>query len=362
MRYNTKESFIPPLWIVTLISIALFFWVAYQLKELVVLLVLGYFIAYALDPILRKLEKRNISRTVGVFLVFIAVVALLSVLTITTIPTVIEEFKKLTTNLNQYIAVGREKLGPILQQVEGYLPASLREGRDMQHIISSIPELSGYVSGDAVKSVVLAIFNTLLNGYSLTLTLVNVALLPFIVFYLAVDLPQLHSFFLAMFPITRRRKMSDVFREIDGYVSSFVRGQFIVCTVLFVLYAIGLGVLGIDLWLLLAAISGFGNLVPYAGFLMGIVLSSLLALVTFGDLIHLVWVWVIFAVVQFLEGTFITPRILGESVGLSPLMVILALFAGGQMFGLLGVFLAVPAAAVLKVLGKHSYSWVLHRQ
>jgi predicted PurR-regulated permease PerM len=155
--------------------------------------------------------------------------------------------------------------------------------------------------------------------------------------------------------------VGEIFKEIDGYVSSFVRGQIIVCAVLFVLYTIGLGILGVDLWLLLAAISGFGNIIPYAGFLVGIVLSSLLTLVTFGDLVHLLWLWGIYAVVQFLEGTFITPRILGESVGLSPLMVILALFAGGQLFGLLGIFLAVPAAAVLKVLGKHSYGWVMHR-
>lgn len=360
MKYS-RESFLPPLWILSLVAITLFLWVAYQVKELVVLLVLGYFIAYAIDPLLCYLEKKKVSRTVGVFLVFGALFGLIAVLAITAIPTVVAEFHKLSGNLNQYIQIGKERLGPLLKEVEAYIPESLREGRDLNSIISSIPELSNYVSGDTVKGIGGAILSTLLRGYSLTLTLVNAALLPFIVFYLAVDLPQIHSFIGALFPVTKRRKVSEVFKEIDGYVSSFVRGQIIVCTVLFVLYTIGLGILGVDLWLLLAAISGFGNIIPYAGFLVGIVLSSLLTLVTFGDFVHLLWLWAIFAVVQFLEGTFITPRILGESVGLSPLMVILALFAGGQLFGLLGIFLAVPAAAVLKVLGKHSYGWVMHR-
>jgi predicted PurR-regulated permease PerM len=360
MKY-TRESFLPPLWILSLLTVTIFLWVAYQVKELLVLLVLGYFIAYAIDPILSALERRKISRTIGVFVVFGVLFGVLAILTITTIPTVIAEFHKLSGNLNQYIQVGKERVGPLLKEVEEFIPGSLREGRDLNSILSSIPELSAYVSGDTFKSIGGAILNTLLKGYSLTLTLVNAALLPFIVFYLAVDLPQIHSFFGALFPVTKRRKVGEIFKEIDGYVSSFVRGQIIVCAVLFVLYTIGLGILGVDLWLLLAAISGFGNIIPYAGFLVGIVLSSLLTLVTFGDLVHLLWLWGIYAVVQFLEGTFITPRILGESVGLSPLMVILALFAGGQLFGLLGIFLAVPAAAVLKVLGKHSYGWVMHR-
>jgi predicted PurR-regulated permease PerM len=86
-----------------------------------------------------------------------------------------------------------------------------------------------------------------------------------------------------------------------------------------------------------------------------------MALVTFGDLVHLLWVWAVYAIVQALEGTFITPRIMGESVGLSPLVIILALFAGGQLFGLLGIFLAVPAAATLRVLARSSYQWVIAR-
>jgi predicted PurR-regulated permease PerM len=86
-----------------------------------------------------------------------------------------------------------------------------------------------------------------------------------------------------------------------------------------------------------------------------------MALVTFGDTVHVLYVWGVFAVVQALEGTVITPRILGDSVGLSPLVIILALFAGGQLFGLLGIFLAVPAAAALRVVARHAYQWVLDR-
>jgi predicted PurR-regulated permease PerM len=358
---RSRETFLPPLWVLTCTAILALGWIIFQLKELVVLLVLGYFLAYAVDPIVSYLEKRGLQRMLGIFLVFAAVLAGIVLLGITAVPTVIDEFKRLSENLNHYIEVGKERLGPVVENFRDYLPDGVRESHDVNELVSSLPSLLSNVSGDTVKEIGRAVLRTVLQGYSITLTLVNIALLPFIVYYLALDLPHIHRFFLGVFPITRRKKVSEIFGEINTYVSSFVRGQVIVCTVLFVLYAMGLGFVGVDLWLLLAAISGFGNLIPYVGFISGICLSSLMALVTFGDMTHVVYVWGVYAAVQGLEGTVITPRILGESVGLSPLVIILALFAGGQLFGLLGVFLAVPAAATLRVLTRHSYQWALDR-
>ncbi len=358
---RTRESFLPPLWVLTIAALLALGWVVFQLKELVVLLVLGYFLAYAIDPILSFLERRGLQRMLGVFLVFTVVLGGLVLLGVTAVPTVVDESKRLSENLNHYIEVGKQRLGPLLESFRDYLPEAARDSHDVNEVISSLPSLLSNVSGETIKEIGRAVLRTVLQGYSITLTLVNIALLPFIVYYLAIDLPRIHRFFLGIFPITRRNKVAHIFGEIDIYVSSFVRGQFIVCSILFVLYAIGLGIVGVDLWLLLAFVSGFGNLIPYVGFLSGICLASLMALVTFGDFTHVLYVWGVFAVVQALEGTVITPRVLGESVGLSPLVIILALFAGGQLFGLLGIFLAVPTAAALRVLMRHSYEWVLDR-
>lgn len=356
-----KESFLPPLWILTSLTVVGLVWLAVQLKELVVLLVIGYFVAYAIDPILSKLEKRGVGRGFGFSIVCAVLVGLLVLLGVTAIPTLIEEFHKLTANLSHYLEIGKERLGPYWEKVVGMLPIPSEEEQDLSDAIARLPQMLSEVNGEAVKRVLAAIGGTLMQGYNRALALVNIALLPFIVYYLAMDLPRIHSFVEGLVPLTKRSKFVAIFKEIDTYVSAFVRGQAIVCSILFVLYAIGLGLVGVDLWLLLAAISGFGNIIPYVGFLAGIVLSSLMALVTFGDIAHLLWVWAVYAVVQALEGTFITPRIMGESVGLSPLIIILALFAGGQLFGLLGIFLAVPAAATLRVLARSSYQWVIAR-
>ena len=358
---SPRESLLPPLWVVVAAIVAAGIWLVVRLRELVVLLVLGYFIAYAIDPILTKLESKRISRVWGVCLVAGAVLSLLVLLGITAVPTLIDEFEKLSANLNSYLDVGRGKLGPFLERISQYLPEPIRNSHSVDELIATLPGTLSSVSGDTLKGIGRTLAGTLMGGYNRVLTLVNVALLPFIVYYIAVDLPRLHSFFLNLFPLTRRAKVASVCGEIDGYVSSFVRGQFIVCSILFVLYSVGLGLVGIDLWLLVAFITGFGNIVPYVGTISGILLSTLMALVTFGDFQHVLWVWGVYAAVQALDGTFITPRVMGESVGLSPLVIILALFAGGQLFGLLGLFLAIPAAAIVRVLVRNSYQWVLDR-
>ena len=200
--------------------------------------------------------------------------------------------------------------------------------------------------------------SALLAGYSIALAFVNLLILPFIIYYLAVDFRNIHSRFLLVFPFLMRERVAAIGHDIDRYVSAYFRGQLTVGLILSAMYAAGLAMVGVELWFLLALIAGLGNLIPYVGFFLGIVLSSVMALVTFGDLSHLLLVWLVFLVVQVLEGTVITPRIVGSQVGLSPLVVILALVAGGSLFGLLGIFLAVPVVAIMRVLGEHFYGWL----
>ncbi|MFN4895697.1 MAG: AI-2E family transporter [Pseudomonadota bacterium] len=355
-----RESFLPPRWVLTVAAAAAVIWLVVALKELFVLLVIGYFVAYAIDPIVSKIEAQGLSRTISFALLCVAVLVVLALVGVTAVPTLVDEFGKLSANLNSYIQTSRDKLGPFLERMKGYLPDSISAGINLDDIKGSVLSMASSVSGDTLKNIGRGVLTTLLSGYSGALALFNLLLLPFIIFYIAVDLPQIHGFFRGLFPIAKRSKVDRICGEIDGYVSSFVRGQAIVCTVLFVLYAIGLGVVGVDLWLLLAAITGFGNMVPYVGTVIGLFLSCIMAVVTFGDVAHVVWVLAVFGIVQFLEGMVITPRIMGESVGLSPLVIMLSLFAGGQLFGLLGIFMAIPAAATLRVLVRHSYRWAVH--
>jgi predicted PurR-regulated permease PerM len=355
---TNRESFLPPLWVLTLIGISLVFWALIELKEIVVLLVVGYSIAYVIDPILEYLEKRKISRSVGVFLVVGILLIFILLLVLTAAPTVAREYEKLSANFPNYLEKAKSTILPIIEKAKASLPEKYRSVEpSSENLLDSL----SFVNSGTINGVLTGVLGALLKGYSITLTLANLVLLPFIVFYIAVDLDKIHKYFLFIFPRRIRIPARNIIREIDTYVSAFVRGQLLVCTCLFVLYAIGLSIVGVDLWLLLAVIAGFGNMIPYFGFLCGIVLSSLMALVTFGTLTGLIGVVIVFAIVQFLEGFVITPKIIGGKVGLSPLVIILAIFAGGQIFGLLGIFLAIPGAAVLRVIFKHLHLWVLEK-
>jgi predicted PurR-regulated permease PerM len=357
MSRNTRESFLPPLWLLTLLGVVGVLWVLLQLKELVVLLVVGYCISYAIEPILLRLQRRRIGRATGIFVVFGCFVIFVLLCCLTAIPTIVRQYENLSQNLPGYFIRARDQVLPWIEDARMKLPASIAAQLNVASLESLLPDFSGETVGKVVR----AVTGALLQGYSITLTLVNLTLLPLIVFYLSASFPEMHRNALQILGPQARKTAATLAREIDGYTSAFVRGQITVCSILFVLYAIGLWAIGVDLWLLLAVISGFGNVIPYFGFLIGIVLSSVMAIVTFGEIWALFAVLGLFGTVQLLEGFVITPRVLENSVGLSPLVIILALFAGGQLFGLLGIFLAVPMAAVLRVVLNHLRDWVLAR-
>jgi len=149
-------------------------------------------------------------------------------------------------------------------------------------------------------------------------------------------------------PLRYRDGFRVTFREMDAILSNFIRGQILICLILAVLYSIGLFFIGIDLAIVVGVFSGLAFIVPYLGTVIGVVLSSLLALLKFGDLTHLLYVWGWFTLVHLVEGYFITKKLVGRRLGLHPMLVIVSLLIGGKVMNLLGVLLAVPATAVLK--------------
>lgn len=350
----TSPSFhrqiMPPLWIFTLVGMVLMVWLLFALKEIVMLVVIGFSIAYVMEPALRLFEEKGLTRSLGVIVLVLLCVAVISGMAVTAIPTILREYHDLSENLHDYVVTAKEKAMPYLEHADAYVP--------VDQLLSSPMEAVKQSSG-IVKQLALAGGKALMRGYSVTLTLVNLTLLPFIVYYIAVDFRSIRPAFLSLFPFIKRGPVDEILSEINDYVSAFVRGQILVGAIMTLLYAAGMGIIGVELWLLLAVIAGFGNLIPYLGSLVGIVLATVMTLVTFGDVSHLFMVWGVFAVVQILEGSLITPRIQGDSVGLSPLIVILAIVAGGSLFGLLGIFLAVPGAAILRVLVTHIHNYMI---
>jgi predicted PurR-regulated permease PerM len=138
-------------------------------------------------------------------------------------------------------------------------------------------------------------------------------------------------------------------------LAGFIRGQLLVMSALSLIYTVGLMIIGVELALLLGVIAGVVSFVPYLGLIVGVVLSGLAALLQFGDWMPVVYVVIVFSVAQMIEGMVLTPRFVGERIGLHPVAVIFAVLAGGQLFGFTGVLLALPVAAVVVVLLKHAH-------
>jgi predicted PurR-regulated permease PerM len=361
MTHPTKtvplSDYFPPRWVSAFICAALISWILYSLREMVVLLVCGYAIAYSINPLLIRLEAHGIRRSLGVFI--LGFVTLLGVLflTLTILPSLFFQASSLIQKLPEYSKIAQNKLVIIVDEidtlVDSYMGVATAPGALGGHFVKDWIvnfDFSSIVSSNMISSFSWGLLGALLKGYSLTLTILNLLLLPFIVYYLSLDLKRLHYSVLVWIPKQARQKVRTIAHKIDRTISAFLKGQVTVALILSVLYVTGLGVLGIEQWFALGVISGLGSVVPYLGGIIGVTLATVMALATFGTVKSLLLVWGLYLGVQALEGTLITPRIVGDQVGLSPLLVILALFAGASLFGVLGVLFAIPVAASLRVL------------
>ena len=193
----------------------------------------------------------------------------------------------------------------------------------------------------------------MLKGYSFALAVVNLFLLPFFVFYITRDLEQMHRFVGGFFSPDSRGRIARVGQEILRHVYAFFEGQLTVCAILAVLYAIGLSLVGLPWAVIVGTITGLLNIIPYLGVGIGLVLATVITLVSEPTVFQFALVYGVFIAVQTLEGSFITPKIVGESVGIHPLGVMVALIIGGELLGLLGLIIAIPAAASVRVLFAH---------
>jgi predicted PurR-regulated permease PerM len=180
----------------------------------------------------------------------------------------------------------------------------------------------------------------------------NLALLPIFTFYLLSEWDRMVDFVAALVPLRLRPRVNRLARDVDERLAAFVRGQLTVCVVLAVLYSLGLLLADVDMALGIGLLSGALFVVPYLGTIVGIALASVLCLMKFGIDIHLLYVALAFGIPQFIESWYLTPKVVGDKVGLHPLIVMIALLAGGGLAGIWGMLLAIPLTAVLDVLAR----------
>lgn len=191
------------------------------------------------------------------------------------------------------------------------------------------------------------------SGVALAAWLANLVLVPVVTFYLLRDWDVMVARIRELLPRQQEPTIVKLAKNSDEVLGQFLRGQLAVMVALGTIYTVGLWIVGLDLALLVGMIAGLVSFVPYLGFIVGIVLAGIAAMMQFGDAVYLFYVAIVFGVGQILEGMVLTPLLVGDKIGLHPVAVIFAVMAGGQLFGFVGILLALPVAAVVVVILRH---------
>ncbi|MCB0324384.1 MAG: AI-2E family transporter [Bdellovibrionales bacterium] len=331
----------------------LFFLLVAQVKEVASLLLASYGLALLLDPVVTRFEERGVSRTVAILGIGGVLFAFGLLLLVLLVPAVVGEYQQLIVNLPDYVRSAAEKSSVFAERWLGVEPPE-----SLDQVADEARQYVAAIGVEQLKAAGAALGKTALQGYSLALTVFNLLLLPFFVFYLTRDLRAFHRTLGSFLDTETQTRISTIGKEILTHVYAFFKGQLTVSIILAVLYIIGFALADLPWAFAVGTLTGLLNIVPYLGVAIGFLLATLLTLVSEPSLSHFAFVYGVFIAVQIVEGNFLTPKIVGESVGIHPLGVMVALIIGGDLFGLLGMILAIPAAAAIRVLFNHSLAAV----
>ncbi len=322
-------------------------WLLYHLGPILTPFVVAALLAYICDPLVDRLESLRVPRTPGVLIVFILLFSAIGAVVVLVIPVVQAQVAHLVEKIPGYVHWIEERILPRLMErleVAG-------DGEPMG--------LSAFLTqyGDHAASWGTRILASITSSASALLTaVVSLFLIPILTFYMLRDWDRIIDRVGKLVPMRYREVAFQLAGETDTMLGAFFRGQLLVMLALAIMYTTGLMIVGLPHALAIGVVSGLVSFIPYLGLVVGILLAGLTALVETGSPLTLAGVAVVFIVAQFIESNFLTPKLVGDRIGLHPVMVIFALMAGGQLFGFFGVLLALPAAAVIAVLVRFMYA------
>lgn len=320
-------------------------WLLYLLSPILMPFVVSILLAYLGDPLVDRLEASKLPRALAVSIVFVVIFLALVLLTLVLVPRIEEQVAHLLSRIPGYIEWLKQGLLPKLDSI---LPAGT-ELADLSAIQAALSE-HWQKAGGIVKSVVSSVSQ---SGLALLAWLANLVLIPVLTFYLLRDWDHLVDGAKTLLPKSSVATWTRLATEADDVLGAFLRGQLLVMFALGVIYTTGLWFIGLDLALLIGMFAGLVSFVPYLGLIVGILIAGVAAFLQFKGFGELPWVALVFVVGQLVEGMVLTPRLVGERIGLHPVAVIFAVMAGAQLYGFFGVLLALPVAAVAMVLLRH---------
>ncbi len=330
--------------LVLLVGVAL-----YVLSPVLTPFAVAAIFAYLFDPLVDRLQRWKLSRTWATTIVFLVLLIAFVVVLVLLVPYIERQIATLIRKLPDWIAWLQSDGIPWLN---AKFDLSL-EAPDMQQIAGVLQE-HWKEAGGAAATIALAISK---SGLTVVSWVIHVIIVPVAFFYLLRDWHGMIESIHDLLPRSVEPTVVRLARESDETLSGFVRGQVSVMLVLGAMYAIALWAIGLDIGPLIGIAAGLISFIPYLGGISGILMALIAAVVQYHDWTHVVLVLVVFGIGHVLEGYVLVPRLVGEKIGLHPLAVIFAILAGGELFGFLGVLLALPIASVCMVVLRY-----LHRR
>jgi predicted PurR-regulated permease PerM len=339
-----------PRWILTLGLAFAGAWLLYTLRGVLAPVFFAFLIAYMLDPLVDRIEQsvllrnRSYGRAVGIAVILASFFVIAAVGVLVIVPMVYEEIAAFVRRLPALVARTRTELEPVLAELGITIPSSLGQALEELHVDVQSVVSKGYAPFTA------AVRSFLGGTASAVAGLVASLMIPVFAFYLLYDFDRIVASVADLIPPRMRDEANGFFRDIDAVLGQFFRGQFTVMAILGVLYSVGYGLIGVPLALPIGILAGVLAFIPYVGSLTALGLALLMTVLDWQGWSQLFYVAGVHAIIQGLEGFVITPKIMGDTVGISAIAVLFALLVGAELLGFTGVLLAVPAAAVLKIL------------
>lgn len=313
----------------------------------------AFILAYALRPVCLWLERHRLPRAaaagiamiVGLVVVFLILTLFITLLK-TEIPLIKDQFPSWIQNTQAW-------LGPKLSELNMNVDWSTLKSSATQKITTHLNDNSDVLMSSTLETV-------LMSGSSVIAGFVNAVLILFVMFYLLIDWNHFFKLIRTVVPVRAQETIHHLAMHADGLLSQYLRGMLIVISIMSVFYSVGLSIIGIKGAAALGVFTALMIVIPYIGITLGFTLAVLAALLQFGPGGAIIGVLVLYGLGQFIEGFFLTPRLVGERIGLHPVAVLFALLLFGKLFGFFGILLALPISAVGLVLLQ--YGWARYTQ
>lgn len=327
-------------WLAVVAGLLLLIW---MLGPVLTPFVVAAILGWMGDPLVDWLQAKGCSRNTAVILVYVLMLSLLALLLVTLIPLIQRQIQILVASWPVYQAWFIDKALPWFEQQIGI---DLDDWLDLQHIGELLH--SNWERAGGFASTALGYVSR--SGFAILGWAANIVLIPVLAYFFLRDWDLMVARLADLVPRRYAAAVGRMARQSDRVLGGFMRGQLLVMVAMGLFYAVGLWMVGLNLGVLIGIIAGILTFVPFMGPLTLVLFGSIVALVQYGDWKYLAGVGVVYGLGQLLESYVLTPKLVGDRIGLHPMAVIFAVIAGGQLFGFLGMLIALPVAAVANVL------------